>query len=115
MKSAGKAHPAPPQGRHGILKIGMALGVGTGTVQRVVMEQPRPFGVGASARGATDTRGSYRPIGSRTFGDDRLGSIGGKSVINRAWSWPRCGNGLPHFFANAHCQCGSPYWASVIG
>jgi hypothetical protein len=25
------------------LKIGKALGIGTGTVQRVVMEQPRPF------------------------------------------------------------------------
>jgi hypothetical protein len=25
------------------LKIGKALGVGTGTVQRVLMEQPRPF------------------------------------------------------------------------
>ena len=29
----------------GILKIGKALGIGTGTVQRVVMEQPRPFDV----------------------------------------------------------------------
>jgi hypothetical protein len=29
----------------GILKIGKTLGVGTGTVQRVVMEQPRPFDV----------------------------------------------------------------------
>ena len=33
----------------GILKIGKTLGVGTGTVQRVVMEQPSPFGAGASA------------------------------------------------------------------
>jgi len=32
------------------------------------------------------------------------------SIINCAWSRPRCGNGLSHFFANAHCQCGSPYW-----
>jgi len=38
------AHPAP-SGRHGILKIGKALGISTGTVQRVVMEQPRPFDV----------------------------------------------------------------------
>jgi hypothetical protein len=31
----------------GILKIGKALGIGTGTVQRVLMEQPpRPFDVG---------------------------------------------------------------------
>ena len=29
----------------GILKIGKALGIGTGTVQRVLMEQPRPFDV----------------------------------------------------------------------
>jgi hypothetical protein len=34
-----------PQGRHGILKIGKTLGIGTGTVQRVLMEQPRPFDV----------------------------------------------------------------------
>jgi nucleoside-diphosphate-sugar epimerase len=32
----------------GILKIGKALGVGTGTVQRVLMEQPRPFDVGVA-------------------------------------------------------------------
>jgi hypothetical protein len=31
------------KGGTGRLKIGKALGVGTGTVQRVVMEQPRPF------------------------------------------------------------------------
>jgi hypothetical protein len=30
------------------LKIGKVLGIGTGTVQRVLMDQPRPFGVGAS-------------------------------------------------------------------
>jgi len=30
------------------LKIGRALGTGTGTVQRVLMEQPRPFEVGAA-------------------------------------------------------------------
>jgi len=34
------------KGGTGILKIGKALGIGTGTVQRVVMEQPRPFDVG---------------------------------------------------------------------
>ena len=32
----------------GILKIGKTLGIGTGTVQRVLMEQLRPFGAGAS-------------------------------------------------------------------
>ena len=32
-------------GGTGIMKIGKALGIGTGTVQRVVMEQPRPFDV----------------------------------------------------------------------
>jgi hypothetical protein len=32
----------------GILKIGKALGIGTGTVQRVVMEQQRPFDVGVA-------------------------------------------------------------------
>jgi len=37
------------KGGTGILKIGKALGIGTGTVQRVVLEQPRPFGLGASA------------------------------------------------------------------
>jgi hypothetical protein len=30
------------------LKIGKALGIVTGTVQRVVMEQPRPFDVGVA-------------------------------------------------------------------
>ena len=33
------------KGGTGILKIGKALGVGTGTVQRVLTEQPRPFDV----------------------------------------------------------------------
>jgi hypothetical protein len=33
------------KGGTGILKIGKTLGVGTCTVQRVVMEQPRPFDV----------------------------------------------------------------------
>jgi hypothetical protein len=32
----------------GILKIGKALGIGTGTVPRVLMEQPRPFDVGVA-------------------------------------------------------------------
>jgi len=31
--------------RPGLLKIGKALGIGTSTVQRVPMEQPRPFDV----------------------------------------------------------------------
>jgi DNA invertase Pin-like site-specific DNA recombinase len=31
------------KGGTGMLKIGKALGIGTGTVQRVLMEQPRPF------------------------------------------------------------------------
>jgi transposase-like protein len=33
------------KGGAGILKIGKTLGIGTGTVQRVLMEQPRPFDV----------------------------------------------------------------------
>jgi DNA invertase Pin-like site-specific DNA recombinase len=37
------------KGGMGVLKIGRTLGIGTGTVQRVVMEQPRPFGASASA------------------------------------------------------------------
>ena len=36
------------KGGRGILKIGKALGIGTGTVQRVLMEQPRPFDVGVA-------------------------------------------------------------------
>ena len=36
------------QGGTGILKIGKTLGIGTGTVQRVVIEQPRPFDVGVT-------------------------------------------------------------------
>ena len=31
------------KGGTGILKIGKELGIGTGTVQRLLMEQPRPF------------------------------------------------------------------------
>ena len=38
-------YPAPAQRQHGLLKIGKTLGIGTGTVQRVLMEQPRPFDV----------------------------------------------------------------------
>jgi len=37
--------PARHKGGTGILKIGKTLGIGTGTVRRVVMEQPRPFDV----------------------------------------------------------------------
>jgi DNA invertase Pin-like site-specific DNA recombinase len=33
------------KGGTGIVKIGKTLGIGTGLVQRVVTEQPRPFGV----------------------------------------------------------------------
>ena len=36
------------RGGTGMLKIGKALGVGTGTVQRILMEQPRPFDVGVA-------------------------------------------------------------------
>jgi hypothetical protein len=32
------------------LKIGKALGIGSGTMQRVVMEQPRPFDVATSLK-----------------------------------------------------------------
>jgi DNA invertase Pin-like site-specific DNA recombinase len=37
------------KGGTGMLKIGKTLGIGTGTVQRVVLEQPSPFDVAASA------------------------------------------------------------------
>ena len=37
------------KGGTGILKIGKTLGIGTGTVQRVLTEQPRPFEASASA------------------------------------------------------------------
>ena len=53
MKSAGteleKRTLRLHKGGTGILKIGKTLGIGTGTVQRVLMEQPRPFDVGATA------------------------------------------------------------------
>ena len=40
------AHPcASTRAARAYLKIGKTLGIGTGTVQRVVMEQPRPFDV----------------------------------------------------------------------
>ena len=37
------------KGGTGLVKIGKTLGIGTGTVQRVVMVQPHPFGLGACA------------------------------------------------------------------
>jgi hypothetical protein len=40
------------EGGTGILKIDKALGIGTGTVQRVLMEQPRPFDVVGVAEAA---------------------------------------------------------------
>jgi hypothetical protein len=40
-----RLHPAPPHGR-----LGKTLGIGTALVQRVVMEQPRPFGVDVDVR-----------------------------------------------------------------
>ena len=36
------------KGGMGVLKIGRTLGIGTGTVQRVVSEQPRPFEASAA-------------------------------------------------------------------
>jgi hypothetical protein len=46
------------------LKIGKALGIGTGTVQRVLMEQPRPFDVDVAEAALpvseTETRGFGR-------------------------------------------------------
>ena len=36
------------KGGTGILKIGKELDIGTGTVQRLLMEQPRPFDVGVA-------------------------------------------------------------------
>jgi hypothetical protein len=36
------------KGGTGILKIGKTIGIGTGTVQRVAMEQPLPFEVDAA-------------------------------------------------------------------
>ena len=47
LRRLGQAHAGVKRGT-GILKIGKALGIGTGTVQRILMEQPRPFDVGAA-------------------------------------------------------------------
>ena len=47
------------KGSTGILKIGKALGIGT--VQRVVVEQPRPFDVDAAeAAFASQRNGTHR-------------------------------------------------------
>ena len=66
------------KGGTGILKIGKALGIGTGTVQRVVMEQPRPFDVGASAEGVclrmTPGKVPVEPIGSSGLTQDTFTS-----------------------------------------
>jgi hypothetical protein len=43
-----RSGPRKALGDSGILKIGKALGVGTGTVQRVLMEQSGPFDVGVA-------------------------------------------------------------------
>jgi len=43
------------KGGTGRLKISKALGIATGTVQRVLIEQPRPFDVGV-ARAAFASR-----------------------------------------------------------
>ena len=51
------------KGGTGILKIGKALGIGTGTVQRVLMEQPRPFDVDV-AEGAFASHAGVFPSGS---------------------------------------------------
>jgi hypothetical protein len=39
------ASSASTKDRTGMLKIGKTLGIGAGTVQRALMEQPRPFDV----------------------------------------------------------------------
>jgi hypothetical protein len=36
------------KGGTGLVKIGKTLGIGTGLVQRVITEQPRPFAVGVA-------------------------------------------------------------------
>jgi hypothetical protein len=55
------------KGGTGILKIGQTLGVGTGTVQRVLMEQPRPFDVDAAERACLSIK-ERRPLeGPRTI------------------------------------------------
>ena len=43
-----RVHPRLHKGGTGTLKIAKALGIVTGTVQRVLMEQPRPFDVGVA-------------------------------------------------------------------
>jgi hypothetical protein len=48
------------KGGTGILKIGKALGIGTGTVQRVLMEQPRPFDVVEAAFALSETERTGR-------------------------------------------------------
>ena len=49
------------KGGTGILKIGKTLGIGTGTVQRVLGQQPRPFDVDAAeAAFASQRNGTHR-------------------------------------------------------
>jgi hypothetical protein len=57
------------KGGTGILKIGKALGIGTGMVQRVLMEQPRPFDVDvdvAEAAFASETETATSEISGRS-------------------------------------------------
>jgi len=67
------------KGGTGILKIGKALGIGTGTVQRVLLEQPRPFGVNVVCLSVKRRRPpvrSKRTTMEATFGIERRSTRG---------------------------------------
>ena len=49
------------------MKIGKTLGIGTGTVQRVVMEQPRPFDVDAAEAGMPPIKTETVAVGPITI------------------------------------------------
>jgi len=47
------AAPVEKMSGTGIWKIGQTLGIGAGTMQHVLMEQPRPFDVGVAEAART--------------------------------------------------------------
>jgi hypothetical protein len=69
------------------LKIGKALGIGTGRVQRVVMEQRRPFDVGAAVSSASGRLFPLRVVSARFLQGRQAAHAMG------TWAWATGGRG----------------------
>jgi hypothetical protein len=98
------------KGGTGILKIGKALGIGTGTVQRVLMEQPRPFDVDvAEAAYASQWNGAHRALGVE-FPATLLGSA---DFGTRATTVENVQLEIPHDEATTFSTVAFPYIIAV--